>query len=251
MRYLKIAGLALASMLMMSMALAGTASAAGLLWLVCLKGTNLPTRYSSGTCLEAKAGGEWQSVGVQTEKLITVKILVISILLTDTKTAIGEVVANCPNEGSIGVGIVKANGEGEVTVAEYTKAGAEKCTDEKGNCPKFTAVKGINLPWATNIEKAANGETLTTIEPGSKGGQPGWAITCKAVVNVTDECTSNAGELEKLKLVNRFSATELLVAALFEGAHPAHCSQSKENTGKVAGSLAILLPGGALSINPV
>lgn len=247
MRHLKIAGLAFASMLVMSMALAGTASAA-LLWLVCLEGSGL-TKYENSKCLKAASGGKWQSVGVTKE--VTVKILVISILLTDPKTAIGKVVANCPNEGSRGEGVVKANGEGEVRVAEYTAAGAKKCTDEEKNCPEFTSVKGVNLPWITNLEEGPGGVHLTTIKPHAGGGQPGWAITCKDIVNVTDECTSSEKEEEKLKLINTLSATELLVAALFERAHEANCTQSKEKTGTVTGILAILLPGGALSINPV
>jgi hypothetical protein len=244
---LKIAGLALASMLVMGMAVTGSASAA-LLWLVCLEGAGL-TKYESSTCLKAASGGKWQSVGVT--KAVTVKLLVISLLLTDTKTAIGEVIANCPNEGSVGEGVVKPNGEGEVTVAEYTSTGAKNCKDEKGNCPEFTKVQGVNLPWITNIEEGPGGEALTTIKPHAGGGQPGWSITCKDIVNVTDECISSEKEEEKLKLVNKISATELLVAALFETAHLANCTQSKEKTGKVAGLLAILLPGGALSRNPV
>jgi len=245
---LKIAGLCLASMLVMGMALAGNASAA-LLWLVCLKGSGL-TKYSSSKCSEASSTGEWQSLGVPSGKEITVKILVISLLLKDSKTAIGEVVANCPNEGSRGEGVIKANGEGEITVAEYPAAAAKKCTDEKGHCPEFTLVKGINLPWVTNIEEGANKEPLTTIKPHAGGGQPGWAIMCKDIVEVTDECKAVAsGEEEKAKLVNVVSSGELLVLSLFEEKQKAECTQSKEKTGEVKGTVAVLLPGGALSIN--
>jgi hypothetical protein len=246
MRSIKIAGLALASILVMGMALAGSASAA-LLWLVCLEGSGL-TKYESSTCLKASSGGKWQSVGVT--KAVTVKLLVISLLLADTKTAIGEMVANCPDEGSIGEGVIKANGEGEITAFEYTTAGAKKCTDEKKNCPEFTSFKAVNMPWIFNIEEGPGGEALTTIKPHAGGGQPGWAMTCKDIVNITDECTTNEKEEEKLKLVNRISATELLVAALFESAHEAQCTQSKEKTGRLSGIVAILLPGGALSRNP-
>ncbi len=246
---LKIAGLCLASMLAMGMALVGNAAGA-LLWLVCLKGSGL-TKYTNSKCSEASSSGEWQSLGVPSGKEVTVKILVISLLLKDSKTTIGEVVANCPNEGSRGEMVIKANGEGQIRAFEYTAAGAKKCKDEKGNCPEFTKVEGRNLPWITNIEEGPNKEPLTTLKPHTGGGQPGWAITCKALfIEETDECKfAKAGEEEKLKLVNTRSATELLVASLWEEKSKIECSQSKEITGEVKGTLAVLLPGGALSIN--
>jgi len=252
-RNIKIAGLCLASMLVMSMALAGTASAAGLLWLVCLEGSGL-TKYESSTCLKAASGGKWQSVGVTKE--VTVKLLVISLLLADTKVPIlGEVVANCPNEGSIGEGVIKANGEGEIRAAGYTAAAAKKCKDEKGNCPEFTEVRGVNLPWITNIIKGANGEPLTKIEPTAANREakkePGWEVKCNILGGISDVCTSPAKEEEQARLVNLKSTTELLVAALFEEKVKATCTQGGAKAGEVKGIIAILLPGGALSINPV
>jgi len=245
---LKTAGLCLASMLAMGMALAGNAAAA-LLWLVCLKGSGL-TKYTNSKCSEASSSGEWQSLGVPSGKEITVKISVISLLLKDSKTSIGEVVTNCPDEGSRGEMVIKANGEGEIRAFEYTAAGAKKYKDEAGHCPEFTKVEGRNLPWITNSEEGANKEPLTTLKPHTGGGQPGWAISCKDIVEVTDECRfAGTGEEEKFKLVNTRSATELLVAALWEEKSKIECSQSKEKTGEVKGTLAILLPGGALSIN--
>jgi len=245
---LKLAGLCLASMLVMGMALAGNAAAV-LLWLVCLKGSGL-TKYTNSKCSEASSSGEWQSLGVRSGTEITVKILVISLLLKDTKTTLGEVVANCPNEGSRGEGVIKANGEGEIRVAEYTAAGAKKCKDEAGHCPEFTLVKGIGLPWITNIEEGPNKEPLTTIKPHTGGVQPGWAITCKDIIEVTDECAAEkGGEEEKAKLVNTVSSGELLVLSLFEEKQKALCTLSKAKTGEVKGTVAVLLPGGALSIN--
>ncbi len=246
---LKIAGLCLASMLVMSMALAGNAAAV-LLWLVCLQGSGL-TKYTNSKCSEASSSGKWQSLGVPSGTEITVKILVISLLLRDSRTTIGEVVANCPNVGSIGEGVIKANGEGEIRKAEYTAAGAKNCKDEKGNCPEFTLVKALNLPWVTNIEEGPNKEPLTTIKPHAGGGQPGWAIMCKVLfIEETDECTAaKEGEEEKATLAIKVSAGELLVLSLFEEKQKALCTQSKEKTGEVKGTVAILLPGGALSIN--
>jgi len=55
MKFVKIAGLCLASMLMMSMALAGTAAAAPL-WLLCLEGKegSLPTKYTTNQCTRSQ-----------------------------------------------------------------------------------------------------------------------------------------------------------------------------------------------------
>jgi len=245
MKLAKTACLCFASVLMMSMALAGTASAAELLWLVCLEGSGL-TKYESSTCLKAASGGKWQSVGVTKE--VTVKVTAISILLADTKTTLGKIVVNCSSAGSRGEGVIKSNGEGEIRVAEYTGTVSSECKDEEKVCPEVTALKGANLPWKTKIFVGTNGEPLTKIEPGSSGKQPGWEVTCKDIINVTDTCTSNAKEEEEARLVNFKSATELLVIGLFQTAHKAHCTQSGENTGEVKGSVAILLPGGALSI---
>jgi hypothetical protein len=246
MRSLKIAGLCLASVLTLGMSLAGNASAAGLLWLVCLEGSGL-TKYESSTCLKAASGGKWQSVGVTKE--LTVKLSVISVLFVDTKTAIGEVALNCPSEGSIGEAVIKSNGEGEVRISEYTAAGAKKCKDEKGNCPEVTKIAAVHLPWIMNIEEGPGGEALTTVKPHAGGEQPGWEFTCKDIVNVTDECELVSGEEGKSRLINAFSATELLVIARGEENAKGHCSQSKENTGEIRGAGAGLLPGGALSIH--
>jgi hypothetical protein len=243
-RSIKIAGLCLASMLIMGMALGSSASAA-LLWLVCLEGSGL-TKYESSTCLKASGTGKWQSLGVPAGGAITVKLTPISILLTDKDTAIGEVVANCSSGGSRGAGVIKANGEGEITVATYENPKAN-CKDEKKNCTEFTRVQGANLPWKIKLFVGTNGEPLSKIEAHTGGGPPGWEVTCKAIIEITDTCTSNTNEEEEIRFRNTLSATELLVTALFEESHLAHCTQSGKNTGSVSGSIAVLLPGGALS----
>lgn len=251
-RNIKIAGLCLASMLVVGMALAGNAAAAPL-WLVCLEGSGL-TKYESSTCLKAASGGKWQSLGVRAGQEITVKLVAISILLTDTKAPVlGEVTVKCSSAGSRGEGVIKASGEGEIRVAEYENAKAD-CSEEKG-CPEVKTVKGVNLPWKIKLFTGTNGEPLTKIEPGNSAGkEPGWEVTClkePIVGEVTDVCTSPKGEEEQARLVNTKSASELLVTSLFEENVLATCTQGKEKAGKVKGSIAILLPGGALSINPV
>lgn len=248
-RNIKIAGLCLASMLVMGMALAGNASAAELLWLVCLEGSGL-TKYESSTCLKASGTGKWQSLGVRAGQEITVKLLPLSILLIDNESPVGKVAIRCwDNSGQRGEGVIKSKGEGEIRVAEVTNPNTN-CNDEEGRCTKILKVKAVGLPWITNIEKGENGEPLTTIKPHPEGEQPGWEVECEVLlVKSKDVCTSVAGKEEKLKLVNAFSATELLVLALFENAHKASCTASKKESGEVKGTIAILLPGGALSVN--
>jgi len=250
---LKIAGLCLAAMLMVGMSLAGTANAAELLWLVCLEGSNL-TKYTNSTCLTASGAANntkgWQSQGVLAGQEITVKLLPFSILLIDEKSTLGKVAVKCwDTAGAIGEGVIKSKGEGEIRKAEVITPNTN-CTDEEKKCTKINSLQGVHLPWVTNIEKGANGETLTTIKPHAGGEQPGWAIECEVLgIKSTDTCVSVAGKEEKVRLVNHFSATELLVATLFEEANTATCTQGGAGSGKVKGFGAILLPGGALSIN--
>ena len=253
----KIAGLCLASMLMMGMALAGNASAA-LLWLVCLKGTGL-TKYTSSKCLTAGSGGEWQSLGVPSGTSITVKILVLTILLKDTKAAGGlESEVQCfDNAGSIGEGVIEANGKGKVVKAEV-KEPEKNCVGTKVCEAKgVTEVKAINLPWNTELFVGANGEPLTKlVGTGVAGKEPGWKLKCKvAGLSKEDVCESAVGEPEEVELSfgtvtkNPLGESELLVKGRFQTARKGTCTQSKEKSGEVTGTLAILLPGGALSIN--
>jgi hypothetical protein len=251
----KIAGLCLASMLMMGMALVGNASAA-LLWLVCLKGSGL-TKYSNSKCLEASSGGEWQSVGVPSGTSITVKILVLTLLLKDTKSVAGESEVQCfDNAGSIGEGVIEANGKGKVVKAEV-KEPEKNCVGKKVCESKgVTEVKAVNLPWTTELVTGTNGEPLTKLVGAGSGKEPGWKLKCKvAGLSEEDVCESGAGEAEEVELSfgsvtkNPVGESELLVKGRFQTARKGTCTQSKEKTGEVTGTIAILLPGGALSIN--
>jgi len=253
-RFVKIAGLCLASMLVMGMALAGTASAAELLWLVCLKGSGL-TKYKAG-CLEASSTGEWQSLGVPKGTSITVKILVISIRLADTKTAVGESGATCLNTGSRGLGSIEEKGKGKILVAEAENPGTN-CKGFGGCKEKgVTELVGANLPWVTEIFES-EGKPLTKILPHSGGGAPGWKVVCENILGAkeTDECLEESGHPEEVRLTlgevteNPAKVKELLVRGLFEERGHAKCSVGGAEAGKVKGTVAILLPGGALSIH--
>jgi len=234
-------------MLVMGMAVTGSASAA-LLWLVCLKGSGL-TKYSNSKCLEASAGGEWQSVGVPSGASITVKISVLSILLSDEKVPIvGKVVVKCANAGSRGEGLIEQEGKGKVRVAEYVEP-EKNCSGEE-NCTKVKKVAGRHLPWSTEVF-TTEGKNLTKIV-NSGAGEPGWEVECEVLgITKADECvTEGAGKEEQVLLKNVVSATELLVAGLFAELHKAKCSLGGAGSGLVKGLIAILLPGGALSVNP-
>ncbi len=244
---IKIAGLALASMLVMSMAVTGSASAAPL-WLVCLEGSGL-TKYTNSKCLTA-GSGNWQSVGVT--KAVTVKLVAISILLIDKTVPFqGEVIVRCSSKGSRGEGIVEPGGKGQVTVAEVENP-KENCSSEKG-CKAGTVkhARGAHLPWNIAIF-TTEGKQLTKITAHAGGEQPGWEVECETEIGIAanDVCTSPEGNEESARLVNTFSSTELLVTALFEEKVKANCTIGGEKAGEVKGSIAILLPGGALSINP-
>ncbi len=253
MKHLKIAGLCLASMLVMGMALAGNASAA-LLWLVCLEGTGL-TKYTNSKCLTASGGASseksWQSLGVPTGTTITVKILAFSILLSDLKAPIvGNVSVRCGMEGSIGEGTIESGGKGTVTKAEYVNTGVT-CSGET-NCEKVEKVVGAHLPWATEIF-TTEGKQLTKIKsknPGA-GKEPGWEVECKVdgIAGNKDTCENESGKEEQVILKNSVQ-TELLVAGLFAESNKATCEKGGAKSGLVKGLIAILLPGGALSINP-
>ncbi len=245
MRSIKLAGLALASVLVMGMALAGSASATTLLWLVCLKGTGL-TKYTNEKCLSASGGsGEgWQSLGVPKGTEITVKIAVISLLLSDTKVLGKNAAIRCGPKGAVGRGVIKANGEGEIREAKYENA-AEDCSNEE-NCAVIGQVKGIHLPWKIKLFPGTNGDPLSKIEPGNnEGREPGWEVECNTVLDV---CENEKGKEEEALFLNEISATELLVLSLFQNARKAKCSVGGKEAGLVKGIVAILLPGGALSI---
>ncbi len=242
----KVGAICLASMLMMGMALVGNASAA-LLWLVCLKGSGL-TKFTNSKCLEAGSGGEWQSLGVRAGTTITVKLLAISILLRDTKT---KAAVNCFNTGSKGEGVIEEGGKGKVRVAEYEKPGTN-CVSVEG-CEKgsITAVKGVHLPWNTEVVVGTNGKPLTKLS-NSGAGEPGWEVKCTiAGIKQTDICTSEAEEVELINEVtkNPEGVSELLVRSRFQQAAEGTCSLGGAKAGRVLGLLAILLPGGALSVN--
>jgi len=253
MKSLKIAGLCLASMLVMSMALAGTASAA-LLWLVCLKSTGL-TKYKNSKCLEASGGAAseegWQSLGVPSGTSITVKLLAITLTLRDTGVGIGVI---CFSKGSEGEGVIKSGGEGEIRVARIAKP-EENCRSLAGcEAGTITKVEGVNLPWKQELIETES-KSVGVIRAGSGGKPPGYAVRCSvAKLAATDTCEEESGHPESVELVNAVTTNpigveELLVKSRFETRGHAKCTLGGANASEITGLAAILLPGGAVSIN--
>ncbi len=262
-RYTLIA-LAFASMLVMSMAWAGSAAAAGPLWLLCLPWNTVnPTRYSDQACTKASGTGNWESAALGAGQSDTVRIVGFSLRLED-KIKGGTSAIKCNGTGSTGWGLITGPNLGLVKVAEIKEAG-KNCERIEGGCKtgeSITEVKGANLPWKVHLfetEKVPGTEKtfLTALESTTEKKPPGWEITCKAAVGgtLTDKCTSPENEPEYLELFNLVqgsgSSLELLVRGRFEERSPGTCTLGGEKAGKIAGLIAILLwKGLGLSINP-
>ncbi|MGH2852779.1 MAG: hypothetical protein ACRDLF_01110 [Solirubrobacteraceae bacterium] len=241
MKQLKIAGLCLVSMFVMSMALAGNAAAA-LLWLVCLESTGL-TKYSSNQCTEASSTGKWQSLGLPSGVSDTVRLLAFSLRLADTGA---KVIIECPDPGTTGWGLIEGPNKGQVKVAKVENPNANCKILESGGglCKEITVIEGGNLPWKTEIfttEKRSLTRLLGT------NNEAGWRIVCSGV---EDRCLTVPEEPESLELVNGVTKGVLLVLARFEQAAKAKCSLFGGRTGLVLGLAAVLLwNGNGLSIN--
>ncbi len=252
MKPLKAIGLCLASMLVMGMALAGTASAAGPLWLVCLKGVGL-TKYENSKCL--KASGEpnssegWQSLGVASGQVITVAMRPLTITMKDTKfPIIGETGIQCYPKGGRGEGAIEEGGKGKIRVLQYEKA-KEDCRGLKG-CEEIEEIIGRDLPWKVEVFETEN-RFLTKIK-NSGSGEPGWRVKCHTIIgSLTDECESESEEKsEQVRLENKVVNEVLLVRAEFEKLGKQKCSQGGSEAGTIEGQFTISLGGGALSVTP-
>ena len=235
MKSIRIVGLCLAAVFVMSMVAAGTASAAPH-WLVCLNFGGTGTRYSTNQCKEAASGGsfEWGEL-TGTEKTVTQGTL---ILETTGVPIVGEVVIECSgtDTGSIGPG----NQSRTLTVTTAScKAGK--------NCEKVeSAATAVNLPWNTELLETEGNIHGTLRKGAGAAGPPGWRASCKVLgVVEANECTSEAGLLILTNDNTPGTVGPLLVLADFE--HPnktlAACTVSGTK-GDVLGSISILAANG-------
>ncbi len=245
MKYLKTAGLCLVSMLMMSMALAATASAAPgkPVWEGCLKSAP-GTKYLELDCEVASGSGEWGWAEIANTDHVVSTAFTIS--LTDTKTTVGESTVVCTkggrNSGTVGPGKYD-----RVELARVEKA-SENCRATKGGCKEtgVEEVAGVNLPWQTEVFETEK-KFLTKLTTVNGTGEPGWRVKCDSLLGSReDTCTTEPGKEESLVLENKTTVnargfTELLVYATFEKAHLSKCSEGGAESGKILGTSAILL----------
>jgi hypothetical protein len=256
MKYLKIMGLCLVSMLVMGMALAGNASAAPL-WLLCLP--NAKGKFLDPACLKA-GEGKWESesLGTRTDKVVLVGM---TIRVEDSKTLLGKSTIQCGH--GVGAGVVGPGNLGLITEAKVNTPGTE-CESVEGGCKKgeVEKVSGVNLPWQTEIFETEK-KFFTKIEATGSGKEPGWEVACNTIGGKkTDLCAVEAGKPEIKELVNKKSGPkeeELLVLSTFERKTMLKCTEGGAEAGLVFGAVAILLakpnanePSGlGLSINGV
>jgi hypothetical protein len=246
MRHLvKIAGLCLAVVFVVSAALTSTASAAH--WLVCLEVTtgSTATRWETDQCSEADSGGDWEWSeldGTEPAKVINQKLA-----LTDTKV---------PVVGSTTVTCAAGSGEGKGSIGPkaFDRINAFEIKEPKKNCEGaggcklagIEVVKAVHTPWQTELIEI-EGKVLDIIT-GTGNGEPGWEIRCENILNgkTTDVClTENPEKAERTELLNVATGAELLVLGTFEKANKSNCTQGGAGSGEVGGSLALLLTSGA------
>jgi hypothetical protein len=241
-----IVGFCLTAMLMVGMAPAGNASAAGALWLLCLKGSGL-TKYSSSTCLTASSSGEWQSEGIKSGQTVTVKLsLAATLVLRDTKTSLGESEVQCYEKGFRGGAVLEGEGKGKITSFEVEKP-KENCRGVKA-CEKegIEEVKGVHLPW--NIELEGNATKIAN----SGAGEPGWEVKCKvAGIPLTDTCESESKEYEEAVFLNEVIGGALSIRSVAGTLHPEKCTQGGAESGEDQNSDLFEVPSGAVSVDNI
>ena len=220
----KIAGLALASMLVMGMALAGNATA-GPLWLVCLNRGTEKGKFEESNCLTEGGTKSWESEPLHTKD--KVRSVAFTLYMVDTKTALVISGMKCAKGGE-GEGSVGPEGEGEVTSSKIEEPG-KNCIGV-GGCEQPELVEGIHLPWRTKLAEGSSEMARSTIE--GTGGGAGWKIECKtALGSKTDECESEEGKPEEVLFLNEQTNGVLLVLSRFVGARKGKCTEGGKESG--------------------
>ncbi len=239
MKFVKIAGLCLASMLVMGMALTGTASAAPH-WLVCLaahSGTTT-TKWEDAQCSKALSTGsfEWSEL-TSTEEARTKG----SLLLKDTSSLIKSEV-ECSGESIGSVGPTKYGRINEIKVSPSQCRGIKNCTTVE-------KIEAKHLPWQTELYESEKGVILEALS-NTGNGEPGWEVECLVGSNkVLDECLQEAGKPESILVKDQATGTELLVLGTFQHLRKAKCSTGGKESGEVVGSLAGLIIGKGLLVS--
>jgi hypothetical protein len=243
MKHLRIAGLCLASMLPMGMAVATTASAAPV-WEACAEGVS-GTKYSTNQCLKAESGGKWSWQEIKSTDKVAIQNLTLT--LADTKTPLGVTRVRC-DTGGVGAGTVGPGGTAVIKNEAVEKA-SENCRGLEGGCEsnKIEKVEGVDLPWQAEVFET-EAKFLAKIKADG-GGEPGWAVTCKtALGSKTDTCErEGSNNYEQLVLLSIFSGspTRLLEIGLAVNLHKSKCTEGGAESGEVTAPQAIALEDGA------
>jgi hypothetical protein len=234
MRFIRIAGLCLVAVFVMSMVAAGTASAAPH-WLVCLEWHNSPTRYTEHQCETASGTGGWEwSEPTHTEATRTAG----SLKLEAKSSLVGEIEVKC---SGLDTGWIGPNGTDQTTTVT-----TDKC--EAGtNCEKLEkTAEAVNLPWNSEL-KETEGKIHDTLRNGGKG-EPGYEVSCKVLGKVEKNICTGPGLLVLENKDTPGNLAALLVLANFINPNnpKANCTafSTGKETGNVSGSIAILLASG-------
>lgn len=147
----------------------------------------------------------------------------------------GEPAIEC-DKGFRSEGRISPSNRLEITVFEIESPGTN-CKG-LGFCQKIVEYQGLNIPWTTQVYEE-NGKLYTQVR--GSGGSAGYQFRCEYLGD-TLTTTCEIPEIERIELSNVVpEGSPLYILGRFEEASGQNC--------KILGSIAILLPGGSLSIS--
>ena len=145
----KIVGLSLASMLVMGMAIASSASAHG--WLQCRENAGSGTKWTESKCSTASSSGKWEWKELTTTELVVSESGALK--LKDSNVGGQTIVVLCSgtDEGTIG----------PKQFDRITRITPTSCANEE-NCGGTIKAEAVNLPWQTElVEQEEKLETVS------------------------------------------------------------------------------------------
>jgi len=236
MKSVKIAGLCLVAMFVMSMVASGTASAAGPVWEQCTtEKVSTLTKWEDSKCTKALSTGAWNWKEIaSTEKVETNGTLE----LRDTGTILGTSAVICTGTDT---GLIGPGKFGKIESITTKSCTAVKVCESS---PAPTA-KPVNLPWQTELfeteKKIRNKITAAS-------GEPGWSVTCKTIGGtLTDECTTPAGKEGTPEITNKQAAGNVQVT-FNSTAGFAKCSLGNATSGEVVGAIQVFTAAYAIRV---
>ncbi len=221
MKCLKRVGLCLLAVFAVSMVSAGTAQASA--WEECgtENASKEGTKYTTDQCSTASSSGSWTWQAAAEENTVRSKG---SLILRDKKTTVGESEVECYVEG-------------EGAFIEVEKVKVLSCRAIKLCEAKTVEAEAVNLPWKIEAFETEKKLSAALSEEGSSG-KPGLKVKCKVVgVSVEDTCKFTG--TESLGLENKNIGGELLILATYDKLSKEKCSQKGEESGEIAGSMAV------------